>query len=32
MEISGTWTKNKQRYRELKKISKYWKDYLNQIQ
>jgi len=32
METSGTWTKNKQRYRELKKISKYWKDYLKQIQ
>ena len=30
MELNGTWVNDKPRYRMLKKVAKYWKDYLNE--
>jgi len=30
MELNGTLVNDKPRYRMLKKVAKYWKDYLNE--
>ena len=31
MELHGTWVKNKEEYRQLKKASEYWKKYLKDL-